>query len=188
MSQEEIWKNISHNCLKNKLVPEPLKALWKEKLSGSIFLEEWPFGMATLIESYPEDIFHGYSAEFIGSKKDGEAWKRMFEEIGFFAMEDDGGLIGLWFYSESIDSNTAPVIQLDNEGQLEVISKNIRDYPAAKAWWDAEGDDFLKAYDVVKAWSIKHNLGNLIEASKLGEEMNFYPDPNERFEEYYEAS
>ena len=76
---EEIWNRISNNCLKGNSVPEALKALWKEKLQGNAFLESWQFGGARLIDEYPEDIFFGYTAEFIGSQKDGDAWSRMFD-------------------------------------------------------------------------------------------------------------
>ena len=185
---EEIWNRISNNCLKGNSVPEALKALWKEKLQGNAFLESWQFGGARLIDEYPEDIFFGYTAEFIGSQKDGDAWSQMFEEIGFFAMEEEGGLIGLWFYSNEIDSISAPVIQLDNEGQLEVLSRNIRDYPAMKAWWCTEEDDLKAAYEKVSEWSEKYNLGELITLEVLEEELTGFPNPNERFNAYYESS
>jgi len=187
MNLEQQWRDISTNCLKNKPVPLPLKALWKDKLFGDNFIGNWPFGEAELIDAYPADIFHGYTAEFIGSQRDGDAWEKLFDEIGIFAIESDGGLIGLWFHSKDIDSDSAPVIQIDNEGQLMVLSKNITDYPAAKAWWNLEGEEFDAAYQIVVNWTIRHELAAVIEPNKLDTEVSGFPNPENRFQDYYDA-
>lgn len=187
MTQEKQWRDISRNCLKNHSVPLPLQALWREKQSGTNFLSDWHFGDAKLIDFYPDDIFHGYTAEFIGSQRDSDAWRKMFDEIGIFAIERDGGLIGLWFHSKYVDSESAPVVQIDSEGQLMILSRNITDYPAAKAWWNTEGRDFDDAYQLVVEWSIKYKLTDLIEVDELDAKISGFPDPEKRFQEYYDA-
>lgn len=138
--------------------PDELRALWKAQLSGDPFFTRSTFGEVRFVTKMPRGAKHYLLST------DGDAWEQMFADIVWIAQEADGALIG--YYRPGASSlATAPIVYLDNEGQLEISARSLLDHFAAR-------DPFLA---FVRAAGLPMTLG----ARELGDQPSLAERLNE---------
>lgn len=191
-SFDPIWENISKNCFKNHSIPVELKAIWEEKSKGYSLFKEYPFSHLTFFDTYPEDLFNGYKAEFIGSKDDPEdialekSYSKIFDEIGFFATDEMGCLYGLWFYKKETTSLNAPVIIIDHEGQLYLISQNIHHFlPSFLLNEGVEENKISSIFKLINKLYKKYDINQINTLDEIDFDPGLFPDPDKKFDAYF---
>jgi hypothetical protein len=147
MGESEL-KSVSEECLRGRPVPEALRHLWEAELADDSFVG----ADLELLESQ-KLIELGYGEEDatlpgdVGASV--RAHRQMFESLGFFAADADGGFLA--YHLEFGDPENPPVVELNGEGQyrwlgaclgqaLLALARESDNEDAARAW--------LKARDI----------------------------------------
>ncbi len=106
----------------------------------------------------------------------------MFDQIAFVAQVEDGALIGYWLGEENRSIAESPIIELDNEGQFYLHSRNLADYLLVLSDSDTEEE-----FSEIKIWL--QGLGIPITANnheEIWEKLGTFDDPGEQFRRYHE--
>jgi hypothetical protein len=127
---------VSANCLRGEPPPDDLRRLWKANRT-----KPWddivPF---ELVEELDDSFFAGYR------EKDGvppeavAVFNKMFGHIAFIGRREDGELVGYWLGPENRHPSKSPIVELDTEGQFELVGRNLAEYLLARTFSDVHYD------------------------------------------------
>lgn len=168
---EDILKTVSMSCLHGQRPPHTLEALWRAHETGDRLLSEQLgvellTSVSELEETYPPDSPDTDVAANL------RAHRRMFERLGFFALDNEGAF---WaFHLDHLRADDAPVVRLDSEGQYDWLAGSM-----PEALFRAANDS-----ESVRVWLEHHHLP-LVEVGDVGASTQFLPSLKKQHERCY---
>lgn len=162
-------QRLSRECLLGRSVPPSLEILWDGAHAGDGVLDRCQI-VRLLTDRTPLD--DGYGDAIAGESGDiaanVKAHRTIFEQLGFFAALEDGGLLAYWLKSPAREP---PVVELDTEGQYRWLGNDA----AEALWWLAKENE---EDETVESWLTAHGLASS-PPGELGASTQFLPDLNE---------
>jgi len=123
-------EKVSRNCLRGQPPPDDLRRLWNANDT-----QPWndivPFA---LVENLENDFFIGYRENDGVATEVVTAYRKMFEHIAFVGKREDGELVGYWLGPENRAASDSPIVELDTEGQFQLLGRNLAEYLLASAF------------------------------------------------------
>jgi hypothetical protein len=129
--------DVSRNCLHGLPPPDDLRRLWQVN-DDHLWLDYVPF---RLVDKLADDFFTGYRETDGVSPQVVIAYQKMFEHIAFVGKREDGELVGYWLGPENRSPSDSPIVELDTEGQFDLLGRNLAEYLLACV--NSE-DDFIQ--------------------------------------------
>jgi hypothetical protein len=174
MDESDALKAVSEECLRGRPVPQALRHLWEAELSDDSYVG----ADLELLESRKllELGFGEEDAHLPGDVgANVQAHRRMFESLGFFAADADGGFLA--YHLEFGDPENPPVVELNSEGQYRWLGACLGEALLALA--GETGNE-----DKAKAWLKARDIGT---TAPLGVSVGALPDLGALHRKLYDA-
>jgi hypothetical protein len=165
---------VSRDCLRGRPVPKSLAKLWELELADDSFAG----ADLELLESL-SILDLGYGEEDatlpgdVGANV--KAHRKMFEALGFFAADADGGFLAI--HLELGDPDEPPVVHLDSEGQYRWLGASLGEALVALA--EESEDD-----EAAQAWLSQHGIST---DPPLGVSVAALPDLGGQHRKFFDA-
>jgi len=169
---------VSGNCLRSQSAPADLRRLWQAQLGSDT--EVLDAAALVLVDTLAPDFFEGYRAQDGLDPEYVSGYLRMFEQIAFIGQDGGGALPGYWLGEGRCPVETAPIVELDNEGQFSLLGTDLSEalllragnrmgFSKTRAWLEARG--------LVIGANSQEDIWHKLEA---------FPDPNAQADRYFD--
>ena len=181
-SLEATLMEVSRLCLRGQPVPAALRLLWEAQFAGERLLASCDSDATLSTEM--ADAARALDVLAIDDTTEPatrRACERLFREVAFLGY--GGGapvlLFGYWLFDGAVSFETAPILDIDSEGQIGT-APTLQDYVLNGAYWQVP-----ESVPALRRRFEERGIATLPSLQAIEDAASWLPNPNQRWERYY---